>query len=186
MVRRMFRMRAKFVAVSLLVLLGGCAGAEDAADAPEVASLQSKAAPAAAGTPTVAGKQRPIVPMDATEDDVKALTRPWIACLVKEGTIEKDDGSMWQLYYKGAEESDPGFKACMPLMPESVENNLKRTDLSAFKDNEREFYQCAKLQGYKLTPPDPVTGEFGLTAIGPNGDAHSPKMEKCRREAFAS
>src|SRR3954471_14462740 len=101
MVRRMFRIRAKIVTLTVLVLLGGCAGGGDEADAPEVASLQSKAAPGA--TSAAAERQRPIVPMDATEDDVKAFTQPWIACLVKQGAIEKNDDTMWQLYYKGVD-----------------------------------------------------------------------------------
>jgi hypothetical protein len=177
----MFRTRAKVVALSLLVLVAGCSGAKQDADAPAVASLQS-APPSSAAT---AKSERPIVPVDATDDDINAMAQPWLACLVKQGG---DRYKSWtaEALHKGVDETDRVIRACLPKMPETLQDHLKRTDLSAFKDNEREFYQCAKREGYKLTDPDPVTGQFGLTSIGPNGDADSPKWKECERQAFAS
>ena len=57
-------------------------------------------------------------------------------------------------------------------------------DLTAYRDNQREWYRCAEAAGYELTAPDPDTGQFGLTEIGPNGDAGSPGMLECERRAF--
>jgi hypothetical protein len=179
----MKRMTGKFVALSLLVLLGGCSGAEQA-DAPAVATLQSAAALSSAAAK--AGTERPIVPIDATEEDIKVIAQPWVACLAKRGGADYQDEDAWQWFRKGFDGTDPVMKACLPKMPETQQDVLKRTDMAAFKDNQREFYQCAKREGYKLTAPDPVTGEFGLTSIGPNGDANSAKWQKCEREAFAS
>ncbi len=172
------------MALSLLFVLAGCSGAEKEADAPAVASLQSAAAPTSVA-PAKPRSERPIVPIDATDEDIKAMAQPWVACLRKEDGSRFKDESTWQIFFKGADETDPAIKACLSKMPESLQDNIKRTDLSAFKDNQREFYQCAKREGYKLTDPDPTTGEFGLTAIGPNGDAGSPQWKACEREAFA-
>ncbi|WP_153040161.1 hypothetical protein [Actinoplanes sp. TFC3] len=74
--------------------------------------------------------------------------------------------------------------ACHPVEPETYEDRQLRTDLPAFKDNQREFYKCAQRAGYKLTAPDPETGQFGLTEVGPLGDWGSDKMQECRRESF--
>ena len=78
------------------------------------------------------------------------------------------------------------LKTCLPKQPESFEEHQLRTDVTAFQDNQREWYRCAQAAGYKLTAPDPETGQFGLTEIGPNGDADSEKMQACRRQAFAN
>jgi hypothetical protein len=61
---------------------------------------------------------------------------------------------------------------------------MRRTDISAYKDNQYEWYQCAKRAGYKVTAPDPETGQFGLAEVGENGDFGSPTMAACRRQAF--
>ena len=72
---------------------------------------------------------------------------------------------------------------CASKEPETYEERQKRHDLPAFKDNQREWYKCAEKAGYDLTAPD-ENGEFGLAKVGPNGDAASPKMEACRKQAF--
>jgi hypothetical protein len=120
------------VALSLLLLLGACAGAKDEADTPPVATLQSAAAPSSAAVGKV--NQHPIVPIDATDEDVKALAQPWVACLAERGGARYRDAEAWRWFTKGADETDPVMQACMPKMPETQQDNLKRTDLAAFKD----------------------------------------------------
>jgi hypothetical protein len=91
------------------------------------------------------------------------------------------------LLFKYLSEGDAKAKkveaTCHPKEPETYEERQKRTDVSAFRDNQRQWFQCAKKAGYKLTTPD-ENGEFGITEVGPNGDFASPKMESCRKEAF--
>lgn len=184
----MSRIKRTFVALSLLVLLGGCSGAEDRpgaeAGAPQVASLRSDPAPSSA--PAVRN-QRPIVPIDATEEDLKKLALPWAACLHEENPSVYTGGPDTYLsLYKGVDQTEPAVKACLPKQPEFFDEHLLRTDPSAFKDNQREWYRCAQAAGYKLTAPDPDTGQFGITEVGPNGDFGSEKMQECRRQAFAN
>ena len=73
--------------------------------------------------------------------------------------------------------------ACLPLEPESYEQRQKRTDVAAFRDNQRQWHQCAKKAGYHLTEPD-ENGEFGLTEVGPDGDFGSAGIQDCRVAAF--
>lgn len=165
--------------------MAGCSTASKDSDAPAVATLRS-AAPATGSAGT--GIERPIVPLDATQEEIEALGRPWIACLVKEGGAEYKSWTTASALVKGVgtDASDPVMKACLPKFPERATEHLKRTDIAAFRDNQHEFYECAKREGYKLNAPDPETGEFGLAEIGPNGDATSPEFVKCEHDAFAS
>jgi hypothetical protein len=133
--------------------------------------------------------------VDATEEQIKAVGKPWIDCLRKEG-VKKPELALELVTQKGATTKDLGmiglqgdvaaWKACEPRQPESAEQQQLRMSPTEFKDNQREWYRCAQAAGYKLTAPDPETGQFGLTEVGPNGDAHSEKMEDCRRKAFTN
>ena len=118
------------------------------------------------------------------------MTKPWEDCLVKEGGPDYR-GSGESLIMKGGVIADDAaseavYKACEAQQPETYEEHQQRTNLTEFKDNQREWYLCAKEAGHALTPPDPETGEFGITEVGPNGDFGSPKMQDCKRKAFAS
>ncbi|MEU8663159.1 hypothetical protein, partial [Actinoplanes philippinensis] len=153
-------------------------------------TLQS-AAPAA-GAPSAPGTagQRPVFPVDATEAQLAAMIRPWEDCMVaKGGTKFRGQGAF--MITKGltaadAEDEDvAAFRACEAKQPESFDDHQKRTNPTEYKDNQREWYKCAEAAGYQLTEPDPETGEFGLTAVGPNGDAGSDKFLACKRKAFA-
>jgi hypothetical protein len=173
---------AAVAATVLLLLLGACSSEPEP---PRVASIQTQNAGSRPSSPGSSGTdERPVVPLDATDDDIAAITRPWEACLVKEGGT-KYKGQAPAMLVKGVEADDPAIAACVAEQPELFEDHLQRTDPTAFKDNQREWYQCAKRQGYRLSSPDPETGQFGLTEIGPDGDFTSPKMEECRRQAFA-
>ena len=156
-------------------------------DTPSVATLQSGAASAAA-----TADQRPIYPADASYEQIGAMARPWLDCLKKEG-VKKPEGALGWLQKGGGVQHLEGtgvsitvYKVCEPKQPESSEDHLLRTDPTEFKDNQREWYRCAQAAGYKLTAPDPETGEFGITEVGPNGDFGSEKMTECRRKAFAN
>ena len=171
--------------VGLAVLVAGCSSGGTGETA-GVATLQS-AAPAA---PSSAADQRPVFPLDAGDDDRRVMAQPWEDCLVRKGGM-KFKGSAEVLIVKGGVYTEDVrekavFKSCESQQPETFEQHQRRTDLTAFTDNQREWYRCAQDAGYKLTTPEPDTGEFGLTEIGPNGDAGSPKMEACRREAFTN
>ncbi|WP_433796314.1 hypothetical protein [Actinoplanes sp. CA-252034] len=185
-----YRTRLAVVTVSLALALSGCSGAGEKQETPSVATLQS-GAPAAGAS---AGPQRPVYRMDATEDEIKAIAKPWTDCLATEG-VQKPDEAL-ALVLKGGTSKDlqtadlgrqeAAWKACLPQQPESFEQNQLRTDPTEFKDNQREWYRCAQAAGYKLTAPDPETGQFGITEVGPNGDFGSEKMQECRRTAFES
>jgi hypothetical protein len=182
--------RLAIVTASLVLLLTGCSSGSDAKEAPQVATLQS--APAPSGGP--AGDQRPVYPIDATDEQVKAMAKPWTDCLRKEGAKQVEDavmlvqkgGTAKDLGRIGSEEDAAAWKACESRQPESLEQHQLRTNPTEFKDNQREWYRCAQAAGYKLTAPDPDTGQFGITEVGPNGDFGSEKMQECRRQAFAS
>jgi hypothetical protein len=178
--------RTSLLALAAVVLaLAGCTGGSAKEAAPRVATLESKAAPSSAP----AGDQRPVYPLDATDADIEAMAKPWIDCLVKKGGLTNPaDGVL--LLRKGITAKDmpeqrAAFESCEPRQPESFEDHQLRTNPAEFKDNQREWYRCAQAAGYKLTAPDPETGQFGLTEVGPNGDAGSEKMLGCRRTAFA-
>ncbi|WP_199512610.1 hypothetical protein [Nucisporomicrobium flavum] len=177
MLRRTRLSRLVIVVTGLTCLVTGCSGSEE--EKPGVATLQSTPPSAAA----VLADQRPVFPVDATDADREAMTRPWEDCLVKNGGPQYR-GQGLALLIKGATDGEAVFKTCAAEQPETYEEHQQRTDLSEFKDNQREWYRCAKEAGYKLTAPDPETGQFGLTEIGPNGDAGSPKMQECKRKAF--
>jgi hypothetical protein len=173
-------------AVAVVFLLGGCSGESEAP--PPVATLQSAGAPASSA-PAGGQDQRPVLPLDRNDGDFEAAAQPWIACLVKEGGPEYK--TKWQLYERGditKQYPDMGKKGlydkCLSRMPEDFESHQRRTDLPTYRDNQRKWYQCAKAAGYPLTTPDPETGEFGLTKVGPLGDAGSPKFLECRRKAY--
>ncbi|GIE28585.1 hypothetical protein Ait01nite_016300 [Actinoplanes italicus] len=185
-----YRTRFALVAVSLTVLLAGCSSGDEKKDTPQVATLQSSAAPSSAP----ASDQRPVYPIDATEEQIKAMAKPWAECLKAEGVKKPDDavglmqkgGTAKDLRLIESEDDAAAWKACEAKQPESFEQHQLRTSPTEFKDNQREWYRCAQAAGYKLNAPDPATGQFGLTEIGPNGDFGSEKMQECRRQAFAS
>jgi hypothetical protein len=185
-----YRTRFPLVAVSLAVLLTGCSSGDEEKAAPQVATLQSAAAPSSAS----AGDQRPVYPIDATEEQVKAMAKSWAECLRKKGVKKPDEavlvmqkgGTAEDLRLFGAEADAAAWKACESKQPESFEQHQLRTSPTEFKDNQREWYRCAQAAGYKLNAPDPDTGQFGLTEVGPNGDFGSEKMQECRRQAFAN
>jgi hypothetical protein len=174
------------VAAAVVLLVGGCSGQGGQAQSPPVASLASAAAPAGKGT---AGDERPVLPLEENADDFEAAAQPWIRCLVAEGGPAYQE--QWKLYARGdINRSHPGkgrkglYDKCLSKMPETFEAHQRRTDPVTYRENQREWYQCAKAAGYQLTTPDPETGEFGLTAVGPQGDFGSPANQACRRQAF--
>lgn len=179
-----YRTRPAHAAVAVLFLLTGCSGPSDTP--PAVATLESAAPRAAASAP--ATDARPVFPIDATAADMTALTKPWVDCMVEHaGPGHRDSGE--ELIGKGGiiaddPKSRAALETCLPHQPETFEQHQQRTDLTAFKDNQREWYRCAQAAGYELTAPDPDTGEFGLTTVGPEGDFGSPKIQACRRAAF--
>jgi hypothetical protein len=184
------RTRLTLATVSIAVLLTGCSSGGEKKDAPQVATLQS----AAPSTGAAAGDQRPVYPIDATDEQVAAMAKPWLECLRKEGVKKPDEamqlvqkgGTAEDLHLIGSEADAAAWKTCEVEQPESAEQHQLRTDPTEFKDNQREWYRCAQAAGYKLTAPDPNTGQFGITEVGPNGDFGSEKMQECRRQAFAS
>ena len=168
-------------ALAVACLLGGCSGAK--ADNPQVASLRSP--DPQSSQPTASGDQRPLIPLDATDEERDALWKVWGDCVTKEGGRGYENPKTLFLYeHQGDPKARKVRAACLSKEPESYEERLKRTDISAFRDNQRQWYKCAKEAGYQLTTPD-ENGEFGLVTIGANGDFQSPKMEACRKEAFS-
>jgi hypothetical protein len=174
--------------LAAVVLLGGCSGSpsDDRAGGAKVATLQSSAprtSPSAARD-----DERPLVPLDASDADREALTAVWAACVSKEGGPAYRNP---KAVFTEERSPDPKKKAkakavqaaCLAKYPETYEERVKRTDIAAFRDAQRRWYQCAGRAGYKLTEPD-ENGEFGITEVGPNGDFASPKMEACRKAAF--
>jgi len=178
------RHRYAVVAVAATVcLLAGCSEKSSTANStgtPQVASLQTSSAKAEpAGS---VDDQRPLVPLDETNEDLENLRKAWGACVTAEGGPAYKN-PRWVLANRSAK-NDAILKKCRALEPETVEERQSRQDRPAFLDNQRQFYLCAKKAGYSLTTPD-ENGRFGLTKVGPNGDAQSPKIEACRIAAFA-
>jgi hypothetical protein len=178
-------------AAGLVLVLTGCSSGSDKQETPPVATLQSPAAASSAPT----GDQRPVYRMDATDEEIRTIAKPWTDCLAEEGVAKPADavglvqkgGTVADLRLFGVSEKDAAaWKACLPKQPESAEQQQLRLSPTEFKDNQREWYRCAQAAGYKLTAPDPETGQFGITEVGPNGDFGSEKMQECRRQAFES
>jgi len=177
-------MRAVRYAVAALAatcLLGACS--EPDPEMPRVASFQSETPAARASA--APGDEGVLVPLDATTEERDAAWNQWNACVIEKGgpSYAKDV----RLLSKKDGHGDPAVEkvvaACRSKRPETYEERQKRTDLAAFRDNQRQWYECAKKQGYKVTAAD-ENGEFGITEVGPNGDFQSPKMDKCRQDAF--
>jgi hypothetical protein len=167
------------VAITALLLLAGCqalllAGCRaPREEGPKVASLRS----AVAGpSPTAA---RPLIALDASDDERARMWLPWEKCVQEKTGYENPK----EAFQKNDAQAREARAACLTVEPETYEQRQQRLDISAFRDNQREWYKCAKEAGYQLTAPD-ENGEFGLTAIGPEGDFASPKIEACRKEAF--
>lgn len=169
-------------AVAAVSLMTGCSG--DESEAPEVATLASAAAPAASA-PAAADDQRPLIRLDATDEERTRMYQAWSDCLVKEGGPEYEG----QQVLKGEMPKGPNVKAvvaaCVTKHPEEFQARFERQDPTGFKDANRRFYKCAQGKGYKLTAPDPENGRFGLTEIGPQGDWGSAGIRECEREAYA-
>ena len=177
--------RGIVVAVAAMVLMTGCSDSKD--EAPRVATLASTGAAApAASAGADANDQRPLVRLDASPEEVDALYKTWAACLVKEGGPKYSD---YRFYAKGDVPDDPSARkvvgACLGKQPERFVDRYKRQDMSGFKDANRRMYKCAKEKGYKLTAPDPETGQFGLTEITSLGDWGSEGIKECERQAYA-
>jgi len=168
-------MSRRTLAIVMVALLAGCSSAT--AETPP-------AAPASAP----AGDQRPVFRFDATEDEKKAMAKPWVDCLVKNAGRKYQDKAEELIGKGGVTADDPkgeaALRTCLPQQPEAFDEHQRRTDLTAFRDNQREWYKCARAAGYQLTAPDPDTGQFGLSRIGPNGDFDSPAIQECKRKAF--
>jgi hypothetical protein len=171
------------VALAVALSLGGCSGPAGESDAPPVATLQSGAPAAASSTP--AGEDaRPLVRLDATDEEREALTKVWMDCVRTEGGAGYEEPKLLFKYlFEGDAKAKKVEATCHPKEPETYEDRQRRTDVSAFRDNQRQWFKCAEKAGYKLTKPN-EDGEFGITEVGPNGDFGSPKMENCRKEAF--
>jgi hypothetical protein len=162
------------------ILLTGCG--EQKAES-KVATLQSAAPQASPSAEPDSG--RPLIRLDATDEERDAFWNVWIACAEKEGGPALKNVRMVLVTPKGQDPKlDAVRAACAAKEPETYEERQKRTDLVLFRDNQREWYKCAEKAGYQLTEPD-EDGRFGITEVGPNGDFSSAKMEKCRLEAFS-
>jgi hypothetical protein len=174
---------SRITMAALAGLLAGCSGGNTAA--PTVATLQSSAPVTA---PSAGADRRPVFPFDATDDDKAAMAKPWADCMVDHAGPRYRDSAA-ELIMKGGITADDAtgkaaLQACLPKQPEAFDEHQLRTDLTAFRDNQREWYRCARAAGYQLTAPDPDTGRFGLAAVGPNGDFDSPAIQECKRKAF--
>ncbi|WP_212999897.1 hypothetical protein [Winogradskya consettensis] len=163
-------------------LLGGCSGStsDSSTGSPKVATLQS--ADVAASPSTSVDDQRPLVRLDASDEEREDSIKLWAACVFKLGGPGYEDPRSL-IWHRGEAKAEKIRVACQSKEPETYEQRQQRTDIAAFRDNQREWYKCAKEAGYKLTPPE-EDGQFGLTEVGPNGDFGSAKMEDCRKEAF--
>ncbi|WP_212998656.1 hypothetical protein [Winogradskya consettensis] len=172
--------RLAIMVAGLACVLSGCSGGTT--ETPSVATLRSAPAPSSSAA------ARPVFAFDATEDDKLSMAAPWADCMVSNGGPEYESSAETLIGKGGIIADDAKGRAalatCLSLQPEAFEDHQKRTDLVAFKDNQREWYRCAKAAGYKLNTPDPDTGQFGLAEIGPDGDFGSPKIQECRRKAF--
>jgi hypothetical protein len=189
--QRLTRCIAALAVLASTFLLVGCSGKnlDDQGGLPSVASLATASPSASAKASTKAvdvNDQRPLIRFDTTPQEQNRLYASWTHCLVQHG------GSRWSkpklvMGQPGAA-TDPKNKAvltaCLAQEPEEEDVREARQDPSAYREDNRQWYQCAKAKGYDLTTPDPDTGEFGLTRIGPNGDFESPKITACKVMAF--
>ena len=173
------------VTVAAMSMMTGCSDSGDDGASSRVATLASADAPKAAASADV-DDQRPLVRLDATDEDREAMYKTWADCMVEKGGPRYKD---YRFYAKGDVPNDPSAKdvlaACISLQPEGFIERYKRQDLSGFKDANRRMYKCAQDKGYKLTAPDPETGQFGLTEITSLGDRGSEGIRECERQAYA-
>ncbi|BEL05896.1 hypothetical protein Q0Z83_040870 [Actinoplanes sichuanensis] len=173
---------------ALVLLSAGCSA--DTESGSRVATLQTGPSTTAAPSDTAAAADRPVIPADATAAEIQAMARVWEDCLVDNGGPSYR-GQATLMLQKGITMADveanqkETFEACESKHPEAFEDNQKRADPAEFKDNMREWYQCAKDAGYDVRIENRDTNEFGLGKIGPLGDAGSEKMMQCKKEAFS-
>lgn len=141
-----FVAKARRLAVPVLVvgcLLSGCSAArtDDRADSSRVASLQSPE-PGSSGPAGSADDQRPLIPLDATNDEIEALRKVWVECVAREGGPGYEDG---RSVIRKESQNDPKARkvraACRSTEPEFFEERQKRTDNATFRDNQRHWYQ---------------------------------------------
>ncbi|WP_436532509.1 hypothetical protein [Actinoplanes sp. HUAS TT8] len=172
--------RYTMAALAVAGLAAGCTAAKPTpSGAGHVATLQSpdsRTSPAADPA-----DQQPLIRVDASEEERNAMWAIWQQCVKQKGGPEFAEN--WKLAFDPTPAAKAVRAACLAKEPETYEQRQKRTDLTAFRDNQRQWYECAKKQGYKVNTPD-ENGEFGLTEIGPEGDFQSPKIEACRIAAF--
>ncbi|MGA5301803.1 hypothetical protein ACPCHT_17875 [Nucisporomicrobium flavum] len=172
--------------VAVVGLVAGCSSGDDDAGGGKVATLASADGPKPSASVGV-DDQRPVIRLDATEAEQEQLWHTWEACLVKEGGSEFRGQK--GVYLEKLHGEDPTYKPvfakCAAKEPEDYVSRLERTDPAASKDAWHRLYLCVKGKGYKVNSPEPDTGAFGLSEIGPQGDWGSRGIKDCEKQVYA-
>lgn len=198
---------ATVVALAAVISLSAC-GSEggDASDTGDVASI---AAPSAgASSAAAAGQGRPQQRLDSTDEEVHQLRQVWYQCMKDHGgkftVITKDDVArnpnkgikdyeIGSLVPQGEQYKDgPGWteprRACVskePLAPPELDPATNPT----YADDWKEFIDCLRAGGLKITPIKTAEGKDDVNMAG-NGnvpDAEITKIYKtCELKAFSS
>ncbi|WP_199516367.1 hypothetical protein [Nucisporomicrobium flavum] len=172
--------------VAVVGLVAGCSSGDDDAGGGKVATLASADGPKPSASVGV-DDQRPVIRLDATEAEREQLWHMWEACLVKEGGSEFRGQK--GVYLEKLHGEDPTYKPvfakCAAKEPEDYVSRLERTDPAASKDAWHRLYLCVKGKVYKVNSPEPDTGAFGLSEIGPQGDWGSRGIKDCEKQVYA-
>jgi hypothetical protein len=137
--------------VAVLALAACSDSGSKAEDKPAVATLHS-AGPKSTPSGNVED-QRPLVRLDASQEESMRLRVPWLECLRDGGVPGLDVGGR---YWKPTEEEggphNAVYKACRPKEPELEIQRLKRNNNGEYMDRYRAFLKCMRDAGVDVSP----------------------------------
>jgi hypothetical protein len=166
------------VAISSIVLIGGCSSdpsAPPSEPAASVASVPRSSSSEPAGQATTAAADRPLIRLDTTPEETDRMYEAYNACLTEQGVPPKAARKL-------AEDNNQytaAFAACANQEPEDYQEREKRLNPAAFADHQREQIKCMREHGLAIE-----TGPDGWGYTNPARDMGSAWDVKCARQAF--
>jgi hypothetical protein len=162
------------------VLIADCSGPSAPSADPAGASIASvprtsgPSAPGAAAT-TSAARDRPLIRLDTTPEEVDRMYAGYEKCLADHGMPSKAE----QAKTKTLRDYPEAIAACAAKQPEDYQEREKRENPAAFQDHQREQIRCMREHGLAIeTMPE------GWGYTDPARDMGSAWDDKCERQAF--
>jgi hypothetical protein len=181
--------RAAVLTAASLFLLTGCGGTgrtEPSSRTTGVASIEKPSA--AAGTTAAAAAQRPVVRLDASQEERTRLQDAYIDCLLANGfprqAVQKGPNGGYPLDLEDFDlapgVSDKIKKNCGPKQPEMAIDRAARLD-PGYADHLEANVKCLNEHGLKAVVKD----NHPALVDGLPGNSKAHWLDDCEQQAFA-